>query len=492
MRFWQEKEARRFWLALAVWAAVCALLAGAASWSATARQQRQALAWEEAVAAALFAQGVPEKEVAAALMEAAGALPFLQAKQSEAGEELSISQSEQAGTGEAFPASQAESSGADKVFTNHPAAAAQALLARLGHSEAAAYSGSALWRVRAEAALRGGLLTVLLTVLPVAAAGVFLERRERLYERARETLARFAAGEVSLRLPQAGDGGLRRLFAQVNELATALEAQGENERRRRVFLKDTLSDISHQLKTPLAAFSMDLEIVCQEPALDGTARFFVEKARRAALRMERLVLLLLKMARLDAGAVRFEKRAETMGNLAREIDEALGERARREGKRLLMQGEADCPLCCDPLWTGEAMTNLVKNGLDHTRAGQSVRVVWERTPGAVRICVEDNGSGIAPEELPHIFKRFYRSGGRQEDGGRAPHGQSDAEKKMALGEVTATDRDGMGALFSGKEQGAGLGLPFARAVIEGQGGSLQVKSRLGEGTVFTVLLPDGK
>ncbi len=98
----------------------------------------------------------------------------------------------------------------------------------------------------------------------------------------------------------------------------------------------------------------------------------------------------------------------------------LTERARYEGKEILMEGQSQEVLFCDPEWTIEAVANLVKNGLDHTKEGGVVRVSWNRSPAVFRLCVEDNGCGIDGEDIHHIFKQFYRSktsGDRQGGGG---------------------------------------------------------------------------
>ena len=127
----------------------------------------------------------------------------------------------------------------------------------------------------------------------------------------------------------------------------------------------------------------------------------------------------------------------------------LTERARYEGKEILMEGQSQEVLFCDPEWTIEAVANLVKNGLDHTKEGGVVRVSWNRSPAVFRLCVEDNGCGIDGEDIHHIFKQFYRS-------------------------KTSGDRQG----------GAGLGLSLAKSTVEGQGGTLSVESRTGEGSIF--------
>ena len=111
---------------------------------------------------------------------------------------------------------------------------------------------------------------------------------------------------------------------------------------------------------------------------------------------------------------------------------------------------SDEMLLCDRVWTSEAIGNIVKNALDHTQSGDTIRIFWECSPLMTRIMISDNGEGIAPEDIPHIFKRFYRN-------------QS-----------------------ASKTPGIGLGLPLAKSIIEGQGGVLSVKSTLGEGTSFTL------
>lgn len=124
------------------------------------------------------------------------------------------------------------------------------------------------------------------------------------------------------------------------------------------------------------------------------------------------------------------------------------ERARSEDKVIVMEGALEDTLVCDPEWTKEAVGNLVKNALDHTKAGGVIRICWEETPAVSRVTVSDNGCGIDEEDIHHIFKQFYRS-------------------------RTSSDR-----------QGAGLGLSLAKSIAEGQGGSLSVESVPLKGSTF--------
>ena len=144
----------------------------------------------------------------------------------------------------------------------------------------------------------------------------------------------------------------------------ALESKGEAERRAKEFLKDALSDISHQLKTPLAALHMYNEIVLKEPENAEAVRQFSEKAAQALRRMEDLIGTLLKVMRLAAGSIPFEKELYSMGEVLLRATEELTTRAQREGKRIRWEGLPEEPVLCDLAWTSEAVGNLVKNALD--------------------------------------------------------------------------------------------------------------------------------
>lgn len=281
----------------------------------------------------------------------------------------------------------------------------------------------------------------------------YLRRRELVYENAARIIDQYAEGNFSERLSRGERGTLDHLFSAVDRLSTALQSKGEEEAKSKKFLKDTISDISHQLKTPLAALHMYTEIISGEPGEEETVRAFAEKSEESLRRMDRLIRMLLRVTRLDAGSVHFRKQKIYAADLVREACADLMKRAERESKRISFCGEPDTEIWCDREWTAEAVGNLVKNGLDHTQNGGHVTVSWEKSPAMVRIIVEDNGSGIRQEDIHHIFKRFYRSS------------------------------------LSSDTQGVGLGLPLARSIVEGQGGLISVESAPGQGASFTAAFP---
>lgn len=283
--------------------------------------------------------------------------------------------------------------------------------------------------------------------------GLFLRRREQIYEEAERVIAQYAEGRFHIHLPEGGNGTLCHLFGQVEQLAQSLQSKSEAEGRAKEFLQDMISNISHQLKTPLAAMGMYMEILAEEAGNPEAVMTFSRKSMCSLERMEQLIQALLKMARLDTGNIVFEKRWCPVAEIVAQAVGELWERAGQEHKEILTEGMPEESIFCDMEWTREAVGNLVKNALDHTAAGGIVRIAWKRSPALLRLTVADDGCGIAPDDIHHIFKRFYRS-------------------------RSSSDR-----------QGAGLGLSLAKSIVEGQGGTLSVESSPGEGSVFSISFP---
>ena len=303
-----------------------------------------------------------------------------------------------------------------------------------------------------------GRASLALLLLCLAASGAvlallfgYLRAGDIKLERAVRQTERFLSGEREARIPCDEEGELYRLFHAVNTLASALNAQTERERGTNETLKNTISDISHQLKTPLAALGIYTELTESAESMDEVRRFAAASEKELS-RMETLIKNLLRLVRMDAGAAVPEKHREELSELMEEVRERFACRAEREGKRLLLEGGEEV-LVCDRVWLTEAFGNIVKNALDHTAEGGVIRISWRRSGNLLAAEIADNGSGIHGEDIPYIFKRFYRS------------------------------------RFSGDTQGVGLGLPLARAIIDSHGGTIEVESAPGRGAVFRIYLP---
>ncbi len=281
----------------------------------------------------------------------------------------------------------------------------------------------------------------------------YFRKQSALLEEAVLRIHAYLDGDTEARIDCDEEGELYQLFHAVNSLAAVLNAHASKELREKEFLKNTISDISHQLKTPLAALYIYNGLLQEEASKQPQIREFVSLSEQELDRIGTLVQNLLKITRLDAGAVVLEKSRERVADMMQDISLHFAYRARQEEKTLLLSGEDAVSLFCDRDWLTEAVDNLVKNALDHTKKGDTVRITWKEFPSAVQIMVEDNGCGIHPEDLHYIFKRFYRS------------------------------------RFSEDRQGIGLGLPLAKAIIEAHDGMISVDSEPGRGTVFLINFP---
>ena len=295
------------------------------------------------------------------------------------------------------------------------------------------------------------LLVFVLSGGAILAVGCsYFKKQNQVMEQAVSQINAYLDGDHNARIECDDEGELYRLFHTVNSLAAVLNAHADNELREKEFLKNTISDISHQLKTPLAALNIYNGLLQDEDIEVSSVKEFAGLSEQELDRIETLVQSLLKITRLDAGAIVLEKNAENVADMMRDIELHFAYRARQEKKKIILSGSDYLSLFCDRDWLNEAIDNIVKNAFDHTESGATIRVAWKELPSGVQIVITDNGCGIHPEDIHHIFKRFYRS------------------------------------RFSKDKQGIGLGLPLAKAIVEAHNGTIEVDSELGIGTTFTM------
>ena len=294
------------------------------------------------------------------------------------------------------------------------------------------------------------LVSVLAGTSILAVCCSYFRKQNQIMEQAVSQINAYLDGNRNARIECDYEGELYRLFHSVNSLAAVLNAHADNELREKEFLKNTISDISHQLKTPLAALNIYNGLLQDEDIEVSSVKEFADLSEQELDRIETLVQSLLKITRLDAGAIVLEKTAENVADMMRDIELHFAYRARQEKKKIILSGSDYLSLFCDRDWLNEAIDNIVKNAFDHTESGATIRVAWKELPSGVQIVIKDNGCGIHPEDIHHIFKRFYRS------------------------------------RFSKDKQGIGLGLPLAKAIVEAHNGTIEVDSELGIGTTFTM------
>ena len=278
----------------------------------------------------------------------------------------------------------------------------------------------------------------------------YFREQHKIMEHAILQITEYISGNKDVTIECNDEGELYRLFHEVNSLVAILNAHAENEKNAKKFLKNTISDISHQLKTPLAALNIYMGLIQDEAEELPTIQEFSQLSEQELDRIEGLVQNLLKITKLDAGMIVLEKSLENVSEIAESVKKRFLFRASQEGKEICLSGSGETAFLCDRSWMIEAISNLVKNALDHTKEGDCIRMDWWVSASILQITIKDNGSGIYPEDLHHIFKRFYRS------------------------------------RYSKDTQGIGLGLPLAKAIVEAHNGTIEVDSTLGRGTSFTM------
>ena len=279
---------------------------------------------------------------------------------------------------------------------------------------------------------------------------LYLQRQHKAFSNAENTIRQFLDGNTTSRIECSQAGDWYSLFHAINEMATILSAHAENQRQTKEFLQDIISDVSHQIKTPLSALKMYHEIIESHKDDAATVSSFTEKSQREIKRMEDVIYTLLKLARLDAGIIQMEKSEENVSILMQDVLERFETWAEREHKTITLSGKENVILLCDALWVSEAIGNIIKNALEHTENGGHIGVKWSQSPLMTQIEISDDGKGIHPEDLYNIFKRFYRS------------------------------------RLSSDVHGIGLGLPLAKSIVEAHGGIISVTSTPGTGTTFTL------
>ena len=317
------------------------------------------------------------------------------------------------------------------------------LAVMLALTAAAAIGQSLVWGVpgMVAALLLGGALTAL--------AAAYTLRRYRRIGQLSEYLAQVYTGGQPPRLSGQTPGELSALQDDLYKITSILQQQAAALEADKRFLADSLSDIAHQLRTPLSAILLQCDFL-REELPPGEAEEGLAQIETQTDRIRWLVEALLHLSRLDAGVVLFEKKEHPARQVLQRAAGGLAELYLKRGVEL----QADCPeglFCvCDLEWTAEALANLLKNAAEHTPPGGRVQVECSRQALYFEFRVQNEGSAVPEEELPRLFERFWR-------GASASPGS------------------------------VGIGLPLARSIARGQQGDVTAENTP-EGPLFRLRL----
>lgn len=231
---------------------------------------------------------------------------------------------------------------------------------------------------------------------------------------------------------------------------STISAQNVAEEKDRI--KTLIADISHQTKTPISNLLLYSELL-KEKEMSGESSEYVEALYGQTEKLKFLIDSLVKLSRLENGILVLNSRQDDISVLLDRLEKTYSSKAAEKGLTLTVQRSADSPMAVfDGKWTEEALGNIVDNAIKYTQAG-GIDISFSASEMFLRIDIKDTGIGIAEEELPKIFGRFYRSA-----------------------EVS-------------REQGVGIGLYLAREILAAEGGYIKVSSKPDKGSVFSVFLP---
>jgi len=261
-------------------------------------------------------------------------------------------------------------------------------------------------------------------------------------------LRRIDAGDYALDVRDNGEGSFSLLKNDLYKVTVRLREQAELLQKDKIALSNLIADISHQIKTPLTSLGVLADLLVEDPP-EADRRAFVERLRTQLGRIQWLVTVLLKLARLDAGTTAFKSEPVDVRRLIERALEPLQIPLEVKKQRLVIQGSEGASFTGDLNWSAEALTNVVKNCVEHTPEGGRIEISYGANALYAEIIVSDDGEGIASRDLPNIFNRFYR-------GERAD------------------------------ENSIGIGLALAKAIFTAQGGDISVRSQPGVGTSFAI------
>ncbi|KQB94602.1 histidine kinase [Geobacillus sp. PA-3] len=274
-----------------------------------------------------------------------------------------------------------------------------------------------------------------------------------LYSRIRQlalAAEKVVEGDFNIIMSETREGDFSKLAVAFNGMRNTIRNQLDELKKEKRFLADLLSDISHQLKTPLSSMIIYNEIMLGKQLSEEQQRMFLLQNEKQLERMKWLIQSLLKLAKLDAKALQMDRQQQSLNETVWQSIDDLREQAVEANVHIRFENSEEVEFNHDRLWLKEAFINIIKNSIEHTPPGGNIDITIVSHPLYTRVVIADTGEGISQDDLPHIFKRFYK------------------------------------AKTSKKPDSIGIGLALAKSIIEAHGGMIEAKSELGKGTTFSI------
>lgn len=254
----------------------------------------------------------------------------------------------------------------------------------------------------------------------------------------------------NLDLDESSEDQLSILKNEIYKTTIMLKEQAENSLKDKLDLKKSLEDISHQLKTPLTSIRIMLENIMDDPEMDlATREYFLQQIKREIMNIDFLVQSILKLSKLEANTIQFIRQKVSVQKILEEVVQNVSNLCDLKNVNIIVKNECKKEINCDIRWQVEALTNILKNGVEYSKPDDKVMIECEDNNLYVQIKIIDFGKGMNHQDTLNIFKRFYKGKGAKEDS-------------------------------------VGIGLALAKTMIENDNGRITVESKEGKGTTFKI------
>ena len=277
---------------------------------------------------------------------------------------------------------------------------------------------------------------------------IFGKRRYKKIAELSESIDRILHGQEDILISSSDEGELAILSSEVHKMTVRLKEQADLLMSDKVRLTTAIEDIFHQLRTPLTSMNLVVSLLAEENLSYEKRLSLTHELRRQLERMQWLVETMLKMSKIDAGTALFRQEDIPLSEIIKDSSEPFLVALELKGVEF-KANDCGASLRCDKQWTVEAISNLIKNCMEHTPEGGSVCIETADTAISTDIVITDSGEGFTADDLQHVFERFYKG------------------KNATEGSI-------------------GIGLAFARSVITAQNGTITAQNAAGGGAQFRI------
>ena len=257
-------------------------------------------------------------------------------------------------------------------------------------------------------------------------------------------------GNYKLNIEENTEDELSILKNELYKITVMLKEVAENSQKDKTTLKDSLSDISHQIKTPITSILIMLDnILSDENMPEDIKKDFIKDIKREIINIKFLVESILKLSKIDSNSIKFIKKEVFIKDIIDEAVKNVSMLSELKNIEIIVSGDDSIKTICDLKWQVEAITNILKNCIEHSYENRKIYINYNQNNMYTELKIEDNGTGIDVKDLPHIFERFYK------------------------GKNSSSDS-------------VGIGLALSKSIIESNNGYIQVDSELNKGTTFII------